>query len=118
MKFPMHKYHFHIAVKKNNKKPYKVIATSTFAGKTVRGIATCSEEDTFDLAKGQRLAALRCAAKVADMRNKRAFKKYEDAHIAMVKAQNEFNKAKEYCLDAMEERQSAHQELEDFYNSL
>ena len=46
----------------------KVIAVSTYAGKTVRGIAICSPEDKFDIEFGKKLAAARCNEKVAEKR--------------------------------------------------
>ena len=45
-----------------------VVAVSTYAGETVRGVAKCAPEDEFDLAKGKKLAAARCAKKVAKKR--------------------------------------------------
>ena len=69
--FPIEKYKF-IVVNHANGEPYKVIALSTYAGKTVRGVATCSEKDKFDLEVGKKLAAARCNSKVAEKRYKRA----------------------------------------------
>lgn len=50
----------------------KVVAVSTYAGKTVRGVAKCDPKDTFDIEKGRMLAAARCAEKVAKRRLARA----------------------------------------------
>jgi len=50
----------------------KVIAVSTYAGKTVRGVAICAPGDDFDLEFGKRLAAARCNEKVAEKRYNRA----------------------------------------------
>ena len=50
----------------------KVIVTSTYAGKTVRGVAICAPGDDFDLEFGKRLAAARCNEKVAEKRYNRA----------------------------------------------
>ena len=49
-----------------------VVALSTFAGQTVRGVARCSEKDTFDIETGKKLAAARCSLKIAEKRMKRA----------------------------------------------
>lgn len=57
----------------------KVIAVSTYAGKTVKGVAKCNPEDTFDVEKGKELAAARCNEKIAKKRVKRAKEKYNEA---------------------------------------
>ena len=50
----------------------KVIAVSTFAGKPVRGVAVCAEDDEFDLEFGKKLAKARCDVVVAKKRLNRA----------------------------------------------
>lgn len=62
MRFPLERYKYQT----DNKTI--VVAISTYAGKTVRGIAKCDPEDAFDLEKGKELAALRCAKKIEKMR--------------------------------------------------
>ena len=64
----------------------KVIALSTFAGKTVRGVAKCAPGDVFDEEKGKDLATARCAYKIALKRQKRANKKYKIAADEYAKA--------------------------------
>lgn len=64
----------------------KVIALSTFAGKTVRGVAKCAPGDVFDEEKGKDLATARCAYKIALKRQKRANKKYKAAADEYAKA--------------------------------
>jgi hypothetical protein len=49
-----------------------IVAMSTFAGKTVVGVARCAAEDTFDIEAGKRLAAARCNLKIAEKRMKYA----------------------------------------------
>ena len=56
--YPIEKYKFYT-------NGSRVIAVSTYAGKTVRGVAVCHAGDTFSLEKGKKLAALRCAEKIA-----------------------------------------------------
>lgn len=41
-----------------------VIAVSTYAGKTVKGIAKCDPRDTFDIDKGVEIAEARCARRL------------------------------------------------------
>lgn len=61
----------------------KVIAVSSFAGQTVRGVAKCAPNDEFDLEYGKRLAAARCVAKIADKRMNRAEIKVNMAFAAV-----------------------------------
>lgn len=61
-----------------NKEHGIVVAVTTYAGKPVRGIAKCDPRDTFDEETGKRLAAARCAVKVAQKRNNRAIEKYNE----------------------------------------
>lgn len=61
--YPFDKYKFYVNVKERT-----VYAISTYAGKTVRGVAKCAPEDKFDIEYGKRLAAARCNLKVAAKR--------------------------------------------------
>ena len=56
------KYHFYT----DNEK--KVVCVTTFAKKPVKGFAICSDEDTFDLEAGKRLAQARADVKWAGKR--------------------------------------------------
>ncbi len=58
-----------------------IVAMSTFAGRTVAGVARCAEEDTFDIEAGKKLAAARCNLKIAEKRMKYA----ENCHAEAVK---------------------------------
>ena len=62
--------------------PNKVIAVSSFAGQTVRGVAKCNPADEFDAEKGAALAAARCGLKIAQKRTKRAYAKVDEAKIS------------------------------------
>lgn len=70
IKNPTYKYYFGKNI---------VVAVSSFAGKTVRGVAKCGPNDEFDVEKGKELARARCARKIAEKRFKRAMKKCEEA---------------------------------------
>lgn len=78
----------------------KVIAISTYAGRTVRGVAICSADDTFSLEKGKELAALRCAKKIAHKRIARAKRKYREAEIALEIAEAREEQMEDYVDDA------------------
>ena len=49
-----------------------VVAVASYKGRTIRGVAKCSEQDEFDLEVGKKLAAARCAMKIARERVKGA----------------------------------------------
>ena len=91
--FPIEKYKFYRAGQ-------RIIATSTYAGKTVRGVAICDDEDEFDVEKGKQLAAARCALKIAQKRNTRACQKYGEALDQRVKAIRHCNDMKQYFMDS------------------
>jgi len=74
--YPLEKYHFYVHGN-------RVIAASTYAGKIVRGVAVCANDDEFDLEKGKRLAAARCNAKIALKRVNRAADKVAEAQAAL-----------------------------------
>lgn len=109
--YPFEKYHYYIAGN-------KVIATSTYAGKTVRGVAKCAEGDTFDLEKGKRLAALRCGEKVAKKRYERAADKVANTHADFELAKIQLYKANMYLWDADEELTNIERELTEFESTL
>ena len=70
---PFEKYRFYVDEKN------QVIAISTYAGRYVKGVAKCDPRDKFDLEKGKKLAAARCAEKIAEKRVKQANSKYMEA---------------------------------------
>lgn len=95
----------------------KVYAVSTYAGKTVRGVAKCSNEDTFDLEKGKRLAAARCAVKVAQRRVARAEQKSYEAQNALTTAILHNADMHRYRSDANFACEAANDYLNDLLNT-
>lgn len=93
--YPLSKYRFYT-------NGNKVVAVSTYAGRTVRGVAKCAENDNFDLDKGRELAAARCAEKVAIKRFHRASTKLREAKEAFMKAKEHYDRMKDYYYDADE----------------
>lgn len=94
--FPIEKYKFYT-------NGSRVIAVSTYAGRTVRGIAVCHADDEFSLEKGKQLAALRCAEKIARKSLSRAECKVDEAYWAYVDAEEHLNKMCDYKDDAIYE---------------
>lgn len=78
----------------------KIIAVSTYAGKTVRGVAKADPRDAFDVTKGEDLAMARCAEKIAAKRMRRAEKELAKAEQAAEIAQRRVNKMKSYLNDS------------------
>ena len=96
----------------------KVIAVSTYAGRTVSGKAICDPEAKFDLEKVKLLAAYRCAAKIAGKRLDRACNKMDEA-CDLVEAAESYRKAmSQYVTDASVEFREANENLENLLKSL
>lgn len=85
----------------------KVIAISTYAGRTVRGVAKCAPNDKFDIKKGMALAAARCNEKVAQKRMARANKKYREGYEKFQAAREYKKKCLAYQDDASEQLAAA-----------
>ena len=96
--FPIEKYKYYTM--KNAKGNNKIVAVTTYAGKTVRGVAVCDSKDTFDFEKGKELAATRCAYKVAMKRYGRAAKKLKEACDALSDAYTHMDKMGKYYIDS------------------
>lgn len=109
--FPIEKYKF---FRQGN----KVIAVTTYAGKTVRGTAKCHESDTFDFETGKKLAAARCAVKVAQKRYDRAFAKKNTAEVAYYKARQHFDKMVDYVANAEDALYAECRTLEDLIEEI
>jgi len=78
----------------------KVIAVSTYAGRRVKGVAVCSQDDKFDLERGKELAAARCGVRIARKRLQRADRKLREAERATREAQEFYHKMLNYHADA------------------
>ena len=92
--------------------PDKVIAVSSFAGQTVRGIAKCNPADEFDPEKGAALAAARCGVKIAEKRVKRAYSKVDEAKAIVDAAISHLSEMMKYQADAEANLNGAQFELE------
>lgn len=80
----------------------KVICVSSYMGRTVRGVAKCSPNDTFDTEFGMKLAQARCDYKVAIKRYERALMKTNEADKALEDAQDYADKMDDYYWAAQE----------------
>ena len=91
--YPLEKYRFY-------QHGNRIIAVSTYGGKTVRGVAICHPDDTFDIELGKRLAAARCNEKVAMKRYARATKQLETAMAEYAHADEHMHKMSDYRNDS------------------
>lgn len=89
----------------------KVICVSTYAGKTVKGIAKCADDDEFDLEFGKALAKARCDFKVAKKRMRRAERVTREAQCDYMAAQYKLRDAITYLSDACAECDAAMENL-------
>lgn len=78
----------------------KVVAYSTYAGQSVRGVAKCAPDDEFDIEFGKKLAAARCNVKVARKRLKRALERRDVAWDNFIKAEDQLMKEEDYVDDS------------------
>lgn len=109
--YPIEKYQFYTT--KN-----KVVAVSTYAGRNVRGIAKCDPRDEFDVEAGKKLAAARCAARVAEKRKARAQREFEKARDNYLKAQERFEKMNTYWYDSKMAAISANAEVSKLLDTM
>ena len=96
----------------------KVVAVSTYAGKTVRGVANCDPNDEFSLEKGKELAAARCAVKVAQKRVARAARKEAEAVMAFSVASRHMDRMTTYHSDALAAQYEAETNLKEVLNNM
>lgn len=77
-----------------------VVCVSSYAGKTVRGVAKCDPRDVFDLEHGKALAQARCNHKIAEKRYANAQHKYQEAAYEAEKAYKHLLDMGEYIRDS------------------
>ena len=91
----------------------KIIAVTTYAGKTVRGVAKCDPHDTYDFDKGKALATARCNLKVAEKRRKQASQRRLEAEKQLIKALGHNQAMCSYESDANYKAEQAKIELKE-----
>ena len=105
-------YHFYLT------SDNAVVAVSTYAGKTVKGVAKCSPNDTFSLEDGKALAAARCNLKISEKRRNRAARKLEEARTALVDVVRHLEDMERYYEDSCIALDDALLEVEAILNKL
>lgn len=111
--YPIEKYKFIILPEQK-----KVIALTSYAGKTVKGVAVCSEHDEFDVEVGKRLASARANVKVAMKRKARAEKKMEYFNKIIDDVEREYHELEAYFYMADERWENAIDELAGVLNDV
>ena len=96
----------------------QVICVSSYAKKPIKGVAKCSPEDTFNEEIGKQLAKLRCDAKVAKQRARRAKEDREMAAKWLNNSLEYYNKCENYYNNSLEEGRNANFELDKFIYNL
>lgn len=79
-----------------------IVAMSTFAGRTVVGVARCADTDEFNIETGKKLAAARCSVKIAEKRMKRAEECHSFATDCVKFWTEHLEKMKHYDADSTE----------------
>ena len=96
----------------------KIIAISTFAGKTVKGVAKCDPNDVFSSESGEELAAARCNSKIAAKRVKYAKHKVEEALKAYYAAKEHLINMNNYYEESAAKLEVAQSEVKDIIDRL
>ena len=94
------------------------IVVSSYAGKTVKGVAKVAPNDEFDLEKGFALAKARCDQKVAEKRMKNARKRYENAELLLDAVKDHYIHMANYCADACDEYVAASDAVDDLLKTM
>lgn len=116
MDYPLEKYKYVKHERKDGS--IETIAISTYAGKTVRGVAVCHPTDTYDEMIGKRLAAARCNAKIAEKRCRRACKQHVEAIEIFNLAEDYLNDMINYAADSFARMENAKAELNDLLSEI
>lgn len=112
----MYKYKY--AYFTNDKGQTVISARSTFAGKTVKGYAKCDPRDNYSVETGEKLAAARCEARIAQKRKKYAATKVACAQRELEQAYAYLKKMLDCQNGAVAEADAAEQALKDILNEI
>lgn len=120
MSYDVSKYRYvvHDGVDKNHQTVKEVIAISTYAGKTVRGVAKCDPRDEYSVEAGKALAAARCELNVSEKRAERAKTKYDEAMAQLEAAKAYFVDMEHYLTDSMDAMADARCHLNDLLEKM
>lgn len=103
------KYNFY-----HNTETNIIVCTTLYKGQMVRGIAKCSEDDSFNLDTGKKLAYLRCKKKYMRKKLRRAQKVYTETQREVERVQRNLSKAGKFLDDSEDQLDVAVAELNEF----
>jgi hypothetical protein len=95
-----------------------VMAISTYRGRTVKGMAKCTERDVFSFEDGKKLSSARCAVKVYKKKRKRAATKCAEALKNLELAKKNFMEMTRYYNEVTEEYADSLNKLEEIESTL
>lgn len=107
------KYHFYY-----DRANRSVICTTFYKGKSIRAVAKCDPEDSFNLETGKKLAYLRCRHKFLLRKAAVAADAYAKTYVAYVRAENKLQKAVDFVNDTERELSAVIHELCKLEDSL
>ena len=116
-KFNPDRYRYYIHQSKDHGST-QITAVSTYAGKTVKGYAKCDPQDNYNEELGMKLAAARCNLRVANLRKKRAQRKFDEAQARLEAAQKFATDMGYYWAEATSAVKSAQADVEDILSTL
>ena len=94
-----------------NEDKHSVVCTTIYKGQTIRAIAKCDPEDTFDLETGKKIAYLRCKQKFARKKMLHAGEVYHDSFSKYERSKRNLDKASEFLADSVCQYQAANEAL-------
>ena len=96
----------------------KVYCMTYYAGKTIKGIAKCDPEDTFNEQSGKDLSKARCDVKLTKKKLDRCNKRVLLAAAELEAAQKRYNNALKYQDEALVTYMNARDSLEELTKAL
>ena len=95
-----------------------VVAVASYMGRSFRGVAKCSEQDEFNLETGKKLAAARCAMKIAKERVKVTKINMLGWQDMLAHVTPKYDRAEEKYIDALEIKKQAKHAYEELIKGL
>ena len=117
MRYPIEKYNI-VVHQHPDYNTTEILAMSTYAGKVVKGKAICHMNDTYDEAKGTKLAVARCAEKISRKRKARAARLLKKAQDQLTMAQKYVEDMTRYFNDACAEVDETQAELNEILTKM
>ena len=120
MSYPIEKYRFYEYLRPNADGTTSkcVAAVSTYAGRTVKGVAACQSSDAYNLQNGKELSAARCDLKVCIKRRDRAARKVSEAKAQLEAAARHLERMQKYYSDSLDECVASVEHLRTLENNL